>query len=65
MPYRARRVEEYLRGRLLDDVNPVHAASLALPGASPIAGNGHKVTIANNLVKQAIIRLLGKIAGGG
>ena len=58
VPYRARRVEEYLRGRLLAEVDPVHAASLALPGASPMAVNGHKVTVATNLVKQAIIRLL-------
>ena len=57
VPFRARRVEEYLRGRLLADVDPVHAAGLALASASPMAGNSHKVTVATNLTKQAIIRL--------
>ena len=64
VPYRARRVEEYLRGRLLANVDPVHGASLALPGANLIADNGHKVTVAINLVKRAIIRLLENEAGG-
>lgn len=65
VPFRARRVEEYLRGRLLTDVNPVHAASLALLGATPLTGNGHKVTVATNLVKQAIVRLLKNGASKG
>ena len=58
VPFRARRVEEYLRGRPLDNVNPAYAAGLALAGASPMAGNSHKVTVAINLTKQAIIWLI-------
>ena len=58
VPYRAQRVEEYLRGRRAAEVDPVHAASLTLPGATPLAHNGHKVVLACNLVKQAIRRLL-------
>ena len=58
VPYRARRVEEYFRGRLLADVDPPHGASLALHGASVMGDNGYKVTVATNLVKRAIIQLL-------
>lgn len=58
VPFRARRVEEYLRGRPVTEVDPVHAASLTLQGATPLASNGHKVIVATNLVKQAINRLL-------
>ena len=65
VPYRARRVQEYLRGRLVSAVDPIYAAGLALPGATPMAGNGHKVTIATNLVKQAIVQLLENSTRGG
>ena len=65
VPYRARRVQEYLRGRLLSAVDPIYAASLALPGATPMEGNGHKVTVATNLVKQAIVQLLENSTKGG
>ena len=58
IPYRARRVEEYLRGRPVADVDPVHAAGLTLQNATPLANNGYKVIVATNLVKQAILRLL-------
>lgn len=64
VPYRARPVEEYLRGRLVAEVDPVHAAGLALSGATPLSGNVHKVTVATNLVKQAIVRLLEAGIGG-
>ena len=58
VPFRARRVEEYLRGRRVAEVDPVHAANLTLQGATPLSSNGYKVIVATNLVKQAINRLL-------
>ena len=62
VPYRARRVEEYLRGRPMAEVDPIHAAGLTLQNATPLANNGYKVIVATNLVKQAIRRLLNKVA---
>jgi len=57
-PYRARLVEDYLQGKTLAEVDPVHAGSLAVPDARPMADNGYKVILAANLVKQAILQLL-------
>ena len=58
VPYRATQVEEYLAGRAVDAVDAVHAGSLSIPDARPMTDNGYKVVMANNLVKQAVARLL-------
>ena len=60
VPYRAREVEEYLLGNDASRVDPVHAGNLALPDASPMAGNAYKVILAQNLVKRAVERLLAR-----
>ena len=58
VPYRATQVEEYLAGRPVADVDAAHAGSLSIPDARPMTDNGYKVVMANNLVKQAVARLL-------
>ena len=58
IPYRARLVEAYLKGKAPSEVDPVHAGSLAVPDARPMADNGYKVILAANLVKQAVLQLL-------
>lgn len=58
VPYRAFRVEAYLRGKPVGEVDAAFAASLALPNANPLADNGYKVPLATSLVKRAIVRLL-------
>ena len=57
VPYRAGEVEEYLRGRYIDEIYPTYAAGLALPSARPMADNGYKVTLARNLVRRAVNQL--------
>ena len=59
VPYRARRVEEYLRGRPVAEVDPNQVSKLTLPDANPMRDNAHKVGLASNLTKRAIMRLLG------
>ncbi len=59
VPYRARQVEEYLRDKLVVDVDPAHAGSLALPNPRPMAENGYKVPLAANLVQRAVGQVLG------
>ena len=59
VPYRAREVEEYLRGKEAGHVDPAYAGSLALPDARPMADNAYKVILARNLVKRAVGRLVG------
>ena len=58
VPYRATEVEEYLAGRAVDTVDAAHAGTLSIPDARPMTDNGYKVVMANNLVKQAVARLL-------
>ncbi len=60
VPYRASQVEEYLQGKAVSDVDAAHAGTLALPEARPMTDNGYKVVMAQNLVKQAVARLLGE-----
>ena len=58
VPYRAGAVEEYLQGKAAAEVDAAYAGTLALPDARPMTNNGYKVIMANNLVKQAVARLL-------
>lgn len=57
-PYRAGAVEEYLHGKAAAAVDAAYAGTLALPDARPMTNNGYKVTMATNLVKQAVARLI-------
>ena len=59
VPYRAREVEDYIRGKEAGDVDPAHAGSLALPDARPMADNAYKVNLARNLIKRAVEELIG------
>lgn len=54
-PVRARRAEEVMKGRTIDENIATEAAEHALAGASPLKMNGYKVEIAKTLVKRAIL----------
>ena len=58
IPYLAAEVEEYLTGRPASDVDPLEAAALALPNATPLPQNGYKLPMARNTIKRAISQLL-------
>lgn len=57
-PYRAAQVETYLQGQPAAAVDAAQAGALALPDARPMTNNAYKVTMAVNLVKQAVARLV-------
>ena len=57
-PYRASQVETYLQGQPAAAVDAAYAGTLALPDARPMTNNAYKVTMAVNLVKQAVARLV-------
>ncbi len=59
VPYRARQVEDYLQGNAISEVDSAFAGNIALSEATPMSDNGYKVVLASNLVKRAIVRLLG------
>ena len=48
---------QYLTGRTPDEETAVHAAELALEGATPFEKNAYKVEIAQTLVKRSVLRL--------
>jgi len=54
-PIRARKAEEILVGRQLDETAASDAAEAALTGAKPLSVNAYKIEIAKTLVKRAIL----------
>ena len=57
-PYRAQEAEECLIGIAVANADAAEAGRRAVAGATPLRGNGYKVDLAANLIKQAISRLL-------
>ncbi len=54
-PVRARKAEELIKGKTIDEDIATEAATRALAGASPLKMNGYKVEIAKVLVKRAVL----------
>jgi xanthine dehydrogenase YagS FAD-binding subunit len=55
-PIRAKKAEEILVGRTVDEKAAVDAAEAALVGAKPLSMNAYKIEIAKTLVKRAILQ---------
>jgi xanthine dehydrogenase YagS FAD-binding subunit len=53
-PVRAKKAEDILVGRPIDETSAVDAAEEALAGAKPLSMNAYKIEIAKTLVKRAI-----------
>ena len=58
-PWRSREAEDELVGQELSAVTMQKAADAAVAGAKPMRENAYKVTIARNLVRQALEELAG------
>ncbi|MEE9219758.1 MAG: FAD binding domain-containing protein [Acidobacteriota bacterium] len=58
VPWRARKAEEYLQKRLIDETSATEAARLALDGAEPLEHNSYKIPLARNLVRRALLELV-------
>jgi xanthine dehydrogenase YagS FAD-binding subunit len=54
-PVRARKAEEVIKGRSIDENTATEAAEQALAGARPLSMNVYKVEIAKTLLKRAIL----------
>jgi xanthine dehydrogenase YagS FAD-binding subunit len=54
-PFRAKKAEEALIGRKLDEAIAAKAADVALDGAKPLSKNAWKIDVARALVKRAIV----------
>jgi xanthine dehydrogenase YagS FAD-binding subunit len=55
-PVRAKKAEEMLMGRPVDEKAAADAAEAALAGAKPLSMNAYKIEIAKTLVKRAILQ---------
>jgi xanthine dehydrogenase YagS FAD-binding subunit len=64
-PVRAKKAEEILLGRPLDEKAAADAAEAALAGAKPLSMNGYKIEIAKTLVKRAILQSQGPSGKSG
>jgi len=54
-PVRAKKAEELLVGRPIDETSAADASEAALAGAKPLSMNAYKIEIAKTLVKRAIL----------
>ncbi len=54
-PMRAKKAEEFLKGRKIDQNAAREAAEQAVAGAEPLSRNGYKLEIVKALVKRAIL----------
>ena len=56
-PVRAKKAEEVIKGRPIDENAAAEAAEQAVAAAQPLSMNAYKVQIAKTLVKRAILGL--------
>jgi xanthine dehydrogenase YagS FAD-binding subunit len=54
-PYRARKAEEALIGKALNEANAGAAGEAAIQGAKPLKDNGYMVQVAKTIVKRAVL----------
>ncbi len=54
-PYRARKAEEALIGKALNEANAEAAGEAAIEGAKPLKDNGYMVQVAKTIVKRAVL----------
>jgi len=57
IPWRVQKVEEYLKGKTIDEESARQAGEMAVEGATPLAENQEKVDIVKSIVKTAILSL--------
>jgi xanthine dehydrogenase YagS FAD-binding subunit len=54
-PARAKKAEQFLKGRSIDDDTAAKAAEQAVLGARPLSKNAYKIEITKSLVKRALL----------
>jgi CO/xanthine dehydrogenase FAD-binding subunit len=55
VPLRAQQVEDFLRGRPIDEETAAAAGEIAVRGAYPLARNGYKVQVIKGLLHKALL----------
>lgn len=54
-PVRARKAEEAIMGKPINEASAAEAAEIAMSNAKPLSKNGYKVEIARTLIKRALL----------
>ena len=54
-PYRARKAEDFIKGKLIDEANAEAAGEAALSDAISLPYNKFKIQISKTLIKRAIL----------
>jgi len=54
-PVRAKKAEQFVRGRSIDNDTAAEAAAQAVLGAQPLSKNAYKIEITKALVKRALM----------
>jgi xanthine dehydrogenase YagS FAD-binding subunit len=57
IPWRARKAEEFLKDRMIDEASAAEAARLALDGAEPLEHNAYKIPLTRNLVRRVVLEV--------
>jgi xanthine dehydrogenase YagS FAD-binding subunit len=55
IPWRARKSEEFLRGKKLDEAAATQAGEIAVEGAKPLKDNIYKIKMAQDLVQRGLL----------
>ncbi len=61
-PYRATGTEEYLRDRVVGEIDTAHAGAVAIADPRPLPDNAYKVPMVANLTNRAITMMLAEFA---
>lgn len=57
VPWRARKAEDFLKGRMVEEATAAQAARLALEGAEPLEHNAYKIPLARNLLRRLLLEV--------
>jgi len=61
VPHQVTAANDFLDGKVLDDVVAMQAADLILKAAKPLALNGYKVPMAHALIRRTLLKLKGDV----
>lgn len=58
IPWRAKRAEQWIIGRTINEINAAKAAKMAMSDSKPLSMNQYKTEMSENLIKKGVLQLL-------
>ena len=62
VPYRAKKAEAALQGKIINEATARNAAKVALEDATPLAENGYKIPVFETIIRRTILKAVGGAA---